>query len=92
MKRTPDDLDQLKQELLEDPETRAAYAALEDEFNLISLLIDARLEKHLTQAQLADKLGMKQSAIARLESGQSNPRYKTLARVAKALDKEIRFV
>jgi DNA-binding XRE family transcriptional regulator len=80
---------EFKKEVLSDPQVRAAYDALEDEFQLASVLIQARHEKNMTQAQLAKKLGMKQAAIARLESGEANPTYETLTRVAKALDKTI---
>ena len=77
---------------MKDPEYRKEYDALEDEFRLIELMISLRREKKLTQAQLAKKVGMKQAAIARLESGKANPSFKTLNRVAKALDKKITFV
>ncbi len=81
--------EEFKKQLLKDPEFKAEYDALEDEFRLIEMLIGARLEKKLTQAELAEKIGMKQAAIARLESGESNPSYKTLSRVARALDKKV---
>lgn len=84
--------DDLSDELLSDPEIKAEYDALEDEFRLIEDLIKARHERQMTQAQLAHKAGMKQAAIARLESGKANPSYKTLTKVAKALDKKITFV
>lgn len=86
------DWEDFKKELLRDPEVKREYDALEDEFRLARELIKARLERHLTQEQLAQKIGVKQEAIARLESGQANPRYKTLTRVAKALDKKVAFV
>ena len=40
----------------------------------------------LTQAELAAKAGMKQSALARLENSDNNPRKNTLAKLAKAMD------
>ncbi len=43
----------------------------------------------LSQAQLATKLGMKQSAIARLELGEVTPSFDTLVRLAERLDIEV---
>ena len=40
----------------------------------------------LTQAELAQKAGMKQSALARLEKAEAAPRKATLAKLAKAMD------
>ena len=39
----------------------------------------------LTQAELAAKAGMKQSALARLESNTVNPRKSTLSKLAEAM-------
>jgi transcriptional regulator with XRE-family HTH domain len=39
----------------------------------------------LTQAELALKAGMKQSALARLESGNASPRTATLSKLSEAL-------
>jgi ribosome-binding protein aMBF1 (putative translation factor) len=68
-----------------DPELKKAYDALELEFSIIEQVIRKRLDKGLSQKQLAEKIGTKQSAIARLESGNSNPSVAFLEKVAKAL-------
>ena len=86
------DWEDFKKELLSDPEVKKEYDALEDEFALIENLISARLAKKMTQKELADKVGMKQAAIARLEGGESNPTYSTLTRIAKALDKKVALI
>lgn len=69
---------------LKDPEFKAGYDALEEEFALASLLIEARTRANLTQAELASKMGTSQSTIARLESGKAAPSLSTLRRLAKA--------
>jgi DNA-binding XRE family transcriptional regulator len=79
-------------ESLLDPEFKKEYDALEDEFALIDSLISARLAKKMTQAELAEKVGMKQAAIARLEGGESNPTYSTLSKIAKVLDKKVALI
>lgn len=70
-----DDLDRLKAELFKDPEFKAEYDALEPEYQLIRQIIKARAEKNMTQKELAEKIGTKQSSIARLEGGTYNPSF-----------------
>ena len=53
-------------------------------------IIERRLAKGLTQSDLAKKLGTKQSAIARLESGNYNPSLAFLNKVATALDTKLK--
>lgn len=79
-------LTQLKRELLANKKTREAYEASQLEHEMISALIQARITHKLSQAQVAKKAGMHQSAVARLEAGTSNPRIGTLTRVAAALN------
>ncbi len=76
---------QLKKELLRDKGVKAAYDALELEFAIAEAIIAKRIEKGLTQTQLAKKIGTKQSAVSRLESGECNPSIHFLEKVAKAL-------
>ena len=78
-----------KKRLLEDPEFKKEYEALEPEYKLASALIRLRLAKGLTQEQLAKLLNTKQESIARLESGGSLPSLSTVKKVANALDAEL---
>jgi predicted transcriptional regulator len=78
-----------KKELMKDPDFRREYKALEPSFEFAKMIIKKRIEKGLTQAELAKKLGTTQSAIARLESGEYNPSLKFLSRVADAFESEL---
>jgi DNA-binding XRE family transcriptional regulator len=82
----------IKKELLKNPEVKAEYDRLEPEFALASEIIQARIDKKLTQAEVADKAGLSQVMIARLESGTSNPTLTTLSKVANVLGKKIKLV
>jgi len=73
-----------KKELLQDPAVKREYDALAPQYELASKLIELRLKRKLSQAALAKKIGTKQSAIARLESGNYNPSLKLLTKIAHA--------
>lgn len=75
-----------KKKVLKDTVVRSEYKKLDAEFKLIAMLIEKRTKKGMTQAALAKKIGSKQSAVARLESGNYNPSLTFLKKVAKALD------
>jgi len=81
----------LKKELLSDPLVKAEFDKLEPEYKIASALIDARLSKKMSQAELARKVGVRQAYIARLESGESNPTIHSVHKVAKALGKELKL-
>jgi transcriptional regulator with XRE-family HTH domain len=49
-------------------------------------LKNARTRRLLTQVQLAEKSGVNQVTIARIERNQVDPRFSTMRRLAKALD------
>lgn len=75
---------QLKQELLRDPEVRREYERLGPEYKLIELMIRKRIEKKMSQSDLAKKIGTKQSAISRVESGNGNPTLAFMQKIAEA--------
>ncbi len=84
-------LSEFKKKLLKDREAKRLYGETEMEYQVISEVIRKRLEKKLSQGQLANKIGTTQSAISRLESGNSNPSINFLSKVAKALDGELQI-
>ena len=71
-------------EMAESSAYRKAYNALEGEFALVSALIQARTRAHLSQAEVASRMGTTESAVSRLESGRVKPSTRTLERYAQA--------
>ena len=76
-------------EALEDPEVREAFEELDPLYVLKRQIIEARLSADRSQEELARRCGMKQSTLARLESGKSSPTLKSLQRIAKGLGKNL---
>ena len=80
------DLKTFKKRLLENPGFRKEYYNKKDlHFEISEMLIDARVEKGLTQEKLAKLVGTKQSSIARLENGSGLPSLSFLQKIAEAL-------
>jgi transcriptional regulator with XRE-family HTH domain len=74
---------------LANPEVKREFDALEQEFAIASELIRARSRAGLSRAELAERMGTSQSAIARLESGRTLPSAKTLIRFAEATGSKV---
>lgn len=81
--------------MLEDQEVKAACDALEPEFELFDELLKARREAGLTQEQVAERMGTKPPAIARIEAGGGSkghsPSVATLRKYAEAVGCELRI-
>jgi len=74
---------------------RAAYEALEEEYQLLRVMLRARMDAGLTQSDVAEAMGTTKSAIARLESFSGHsPSFSTLRKYAHAVGGklEIRIV
>ena len=83
----PSNLQQFKKKALAKPGVRAAYDELAEEFEFLDEVLKARAKAGLTQAEVAERMGTTQSAVARLESGSAkhSPSLATLQRYAQAL-------
>lgn len=75
---------------LQDPEFKTEYDALEPEFSIIQAMIDARKKTGLTQKQLAEKTGIAQADISKLENGSANPSLRTLQRLAAGMGMKLK--
>ncbi|WP_018213696.1 helix-turn-helix domain-containing protein [Desulfitobacterium hafniense] len=78
-----------KAALAENPELLKEYEALAPQYDIIDAVIAARIEKQMTQAELAERADTKQSNISRFESGNYNPSVEFLRKIAGALDKQL---
>lgn len=76
---------------LNDPNFRKEYDALEPEFSIIQAIIDARKISGMTQKELAEKTGITQGDISRLENGNANPSLRTLLRLAEGMGMKLRL-
>ncbi len=75
----------LEKELLSDVATKREFDKLTPRYAVISQLIAARIKNKMTQQDVARKVGTKQSAIARLESGGVNPSLEFLQKIAQVM-------
>ena len=76
---------------LQDPAFAAEYEKQRPEYEAIRALIAARLESNMTQKELAEKTGIRQSNISRIENGSASPTLDTLARIAAGMGKQLRI-
>lgn len=78
-------------EQLQDPEFNKEYEAARPEYELTRSLIAARIAAGMTQKELAEKSGVRQSNISRIENGSCIPTLTTLMALAQALGKKLRI-
>ena len=71
------------------PDVLTEYEKLRPQYELISQIIAIRNEEGLTQEDLAERTGIARSNISRLESGNYNPSFEFIAKIAKGLGCEI---
>lgn len=72
-------------EQMQDPEFKKEYEALEPEMDVIKAIVDARVSQNLTQKQLAERTGIHQADISKLENGTRNPSLNLLKRLADGM-------
>lgn len=85
------DSEALHEEMMKNSEYKKAYDALEPEFQIARQMINARIQKKITQEELAKKAGTGQAVISRLEGANAKPSISLLSRIASALGVEIKI-
>lgn len=82
-------LSKIRDRLLTDPEVKAEYDRLGPVYELVGAMIEARHEAGLTQAQVAERMGTKQSVVARLENAHHMPSLDLVTRYASAIGRRV---
>ena len=70
---------------LKDEEVRKEYEAIQPEMDVIRAIVDARTSQNLTQKELAERTGINQADISKLENGTRNPSVNLLKRLADGM-------
>ena len=83
------DLQKYKQAQMKDPAFKAEYERTRPEYEVMRALVDARISQNLTQKELAEKSGIRQSNISRIENGSCSPTIATLEALASGMGKKL---
>ena len=85
------DFDAHVKEELKDPEFKRYYDEYGKQLEVAYRILQLRKKKKMSQAELAKKIGTKQSNVARIEAGQQNLTTETLQRIASAFNRELKI-
>ena len=70
---------------LQNEDFRKEYAAIQPEMDVIRAIVEARTSQNLTQKELAERTGINQADISKLENGTRNPSVNLLKRLADGM-------
>jgi predicted transcriptional regulator len=84
-------LNDMLSEQLKDEEFRKEYEAIQPEMDVIRAIVDARTSQNLTQKELAERTGINQADISKLENGTRNPSVNLLKRLAEGMGMALRI-
>ena len=85
-------LQELKKEQMKNPEFVKEYDAIQPEMDVIRAIVDARTSQNITQKELAERTGINQADISKLENGTRNPSLKLLKRLADGMGMDLKLV
>ena len=78
-------LKELKKEQMQNPEFVKEYEAIQPEMDVVRAIVDARTSQNITQKELAERTGINQADISKLENGTRNPSINLLKRLAEGM-------
>lgn len=84
-------LKQLKEEQMKNPDFVREYEAIEPEMEVIRAIVEARTSQNMTQKELAEKIGMNQADISKLENGTRNPSVNLLKKLAEGMGMKLKI-
>ena len=77
--------DDMLSKQLQDEEFKKEYDAIQPEMDVIRAIVDARTSQNMTQKELAERTGINQADINKLENGTRNPSVNLLKRLADGM-------
>ncbi len=85
--------EEVKRDLMKDPEFRKEWERSEPEYQLNRAIIKARIDKKMTQKELAKRAKTTQAVISRIQNSSVSPTLALVQRIAEAMGKklEIKF-
>lgn len=78
-------LKQYKEIQMENPEFVKEYESIQPKMDVIRAIIEARTSQNITQKELAERTGINQADISKLENGTRNPSVNLLKRLADGM-------
>ena len=78
-------LKKYKEMQMENPEFVKEYESIQPEMDVIRAIIEARTSQNITQKELAERTGINQADISKLENGTRNPSVNLLKRLADGM-------
>ncbi len=79
-------LEEFIRKQMENADFKKEYEAIQPEMDIIRAIVDARASRNLTQKELAERTGINQADISKLENGTRNPTIGLLKRLADGMD------
>jgi len=87
----PTDFQEYLKKQLKDTEFKKYYDEYGKQIEIAYQILLLRKKKKMSQAVLAEKIGTKQSNIARMETGQQNFSIDTLQKIARVFNKDLKI-
>ena len=78
--------DDMLNKQMQNEEFRKEYESIQPEIDVIRAIVEARNSLHLTQKELAERTGINQADISKIENETRNPSLNLLKRLAEGMD------